>query len=1105
MPQGYIRFPHIHQDRIVFVAEDDLWLTTSEGGRAERLTAAVDEISHPRFSPDGTLLAFVGQEEGPDEIYVMPAPGGPAQRLTYQAANCRVLGWSLAGDEILYASNAGQYDGRFQVIYAIKPEGGLPRQLPLGMANAISYGPGGGIVLGRNINEPARWKRYRGGFVGHLWCDSSGSGTFQRLIHLNGNIAAPCWVDERIYFISDHEGIGNIYSCTPQGEDLRRHTDQQDFYARNLASDGQHMVFHAGANLYLFDPARESVRQINVELPSLRTQLNRKFVSAGSYMHWFALHPQGYATALTTRGKAFSMGNWEGPVIQQGERDGVRYRMVEWLNDGKQLVAVSDGIGREALVVFNPEDASEKTLADVEFGRATNMVVSPTDDVVAITNHRNELIVVDLESGESAIIDKSAYARITDATWSPDGNWLAYSFANSNQTSVIKLCNLETGETHFATETVLNDSSPSFDPEGKYLYFLGARTFNPVRDNLHFDWSFPRGVKPFAIMLRKDLPSPFIPVPKVPPGKEKEKEGNGSKNHQNGSEEDMPKRPEDEAKETAKDGNGEHEQEEADDEKKPSLVIDLEGITSRVLPFPVPEGRYSSVQGIKGKALFLLFPIEGALPSSTDSNEPKGGTIYYYDLETHKHEWLLDSVNSFDVSRDCKTLIYSSHRRLRVLKAGEKAPKPDSNEPSRESGWLDLGRIRVSVHPAAEWKQMFAEAWRLQREHFWAEDMSGVDWQAIYDQYAPLVDRVSSRAELSDLFWEIQGELGTSHAYERGGDRREGPQYRQGFLGVDWQYDNEHERFRIARIVQGDIWDNNTTSPLNMPGINVSVGDAVLAINGQRVSPARNPQELLVYQAGKEVQLTIESAETKEVRVVTVKALSSEDEARYREWVEKNRQAVRLLSKGQVGYIHIPDMGSGGYAKFHRSYLAEYDYPALLVDVRWNSGGNVSSLLLKKLAQRRIGYSFSRWGQPEPYPEESPRGPMVALTNEQAGSDGDIFCHSFKLMGLGPLIGMRTWGGVIGISHNLSLVDGTRTTQPEYAYWFKDVGWNVENYGTDPDIEVDIAPQDYVNDIDPQLERAIAVALKLIDEKPSLQPKPEERPKRARNFNPSQH
>jgi len=298
--------------------------------------------------------------------------------------------------------------------------------------------------------------------------------------------------------------------------------------------------------------------------------------------------------------------------------------------------------------------------------------------------------------------------------------------------------------------------------------------------------------------------------------------------------------------------------------------------------------------------------------------------------------------------------------------------------------------------------------------------------------------------------------------------------------------------------VQGDPWDSKATSPLTGPGLNVTEGDAVLAINGQRVDPNRSPQELLVNQARNEVQLTIEQAENKETRVITVKALSDEAPARYREWVENNRSTVHSLSQGRVGYIHIPNMMGEGYAEFHRSYLTEYDYPALLVDVRWNGGGHVSGLLLSKLARKRVGYDFPRWGQPTPYPEGSPRGPMVALTNEQAGSDGDIFSHTFKLMGLGPLIGKRTWGGVIGISPSHKLVDGTVTTQPEFAFWFKDVGWNVENYGTDPDIEVDIAPQDYVNELDPQLERAIAEALHLIDEYPALEPKPEERPRRGR-------
>ncbi|WP_236065340.1 S41 family peptidase [Reticulibacter mediterranei] len=1048
----------------MFVAEDDLWLVSASGGRAERLTAGVGEVSSPRFSPDGHWLAFVGCEEGPSEVYVMPANGGQIRRLTYDAGECQVLGWSQSGDEVLYASNAHQFSPRYYTISAVALGGGMPRELPLGQANAIAYGPQGGIVLGRNIRDMARWKRYRGGTVGHLWCDAKGSGTFQRFLHVNGNVADPCWVGDRIYFLSDYEGVGNLYSCTPAGEDVQRHTNHEDFYARSLASDGERLIYHAGAELYLYDPAVGETRQLSVELPSIRTQRNRKFVSARRYLDTYALHPQGHKLALTTRGKAFSLGNWEGPVLQHGEPDGVRYRFLEWLNDGKRYVAVCDAPGREVLVIFDPEqEGSPNILSEIAFGRVVSLSVSPTNDVIVLTNHRNELVMVDLATASARVLDRSETKLIRSVSWSPDGRWLAYGFGLPSRKTAIKLCEIESGQTHQITEPILHDVSPSFDPKGKCLYFLGYRLFHPTHDNMQFELGFPRGVKPYAMMLQRDTRSPF--GPEATPVGEKGEEG----------------KKEEESKDMG--------------ENKKQVVIDLEGIAERVVPFPVDEGCFLSVVGIKGKALLLSVP-EGEVEEDEDEddeeNEPRG-RIDAYDFETKKRERVLTGVNSFTLSRDCTTLVYHSHERLRVLKAGEK-PKEDKSDYTKETGWIDLGRVKVSVSPPSEWRQMFAEAWRLQREQFWVENMSGVDWEAVYRQYAPLVERVASRSELSDLLWEMLGELGTSHAYEVGGEYRAQPHYHQGFLGVDWSYDTEQERYRIAHLVKGDPSENETTSPLLAPGLGVAVGDAVLSINGQRVSRERTPQALLVNQSGHAVQVTIEKADTQEQRSLVVNVMESEWKMRYREWVKQQRHYVHTVSDGRVGYVHIPDMGVSGFGEFHRSYLAEYDYPALLIDVRWNNGGFVAELLLEKLARRRIGRVFPRWNMPFPFPQQSPRGPMVALMNEQTASNGDIFSHSFKLMGLGPLIGKRSWGGVIGYVPRHWLVDETMTTQPEYAYWFKDVGWNIENYGTDPDIEVDVAPQDYAKNIDPQLDRAIAEALKMIEERPTLEPQPGERP-----------
>lgn len=1097
MADGYYRFPTIHEDTVVFVSEDDLWTVPASGGIARRLTAGMGEISWPVLSPDGRFLSFVGREEGQPDIYLMAAAGGHPQRLTFLGDRaCRTAGWTPDG-RIVFSHAAGQPFERLAHLYMMTTSGDGVQRINIGPANAIAFGPDGGVVIGRNIQSAAHWKRYRGGRIGKVWVDRRGNGEFEPLLDFTGNFESPMCLGERIYFLSDHEGVGNLYSCDIYGETVQRHTDHEDFYARGASSDGRRIVYHAGADLYLFDPGQNKSEKIIIDHHSSQTQRNRKFVSASKYLQEWALHPTGKAVAMTSRGKPFTFANWEGAVLQHGHAHGVRYRLLEWLNDGVRLVAVTDEGGEESFIIFEKDEYGfqKRTILDgLDIGRPITLKVNPRKDQVLFSNHRSELINLDLETKSLTTIDRSRISRIRGFDWSPDGEWVAYGFPISLQRTALRLWRAENGESILLTDPVLHDLQPSFDPEGKYLYFLSFRDFDPVSDNMHFDLGFPSGVRPFLITLQKDLKSPFEEVPDLDALGDEEPKENG-KDVGSGD-----------VKEPANDLAGRREGINEKVSEKKSTKIDIEGIADRIIAFPVEEGKYGRITGVqKGKVLYTRFPIEGSLNQSWVPGAPSAkGTLYVYDFNERKEEELLSSVTDFDVSQDASTLIYRSGNRLRVLKAGEK-PDLDGNGAGRTSGWLDLSRVKVCVQPIAEWRQMYAEAWRLQRDHFWTQDMSDIDWIAVFERYLPLIDRVVSRSEFSDLIWEMQGELGTSHAYEIGGDYRSDPSISQGFLGADYTFDDVKKVWQISHIVKGDVWDETADSALNKPGLGIKEGDYLLAINGQVLNGDYSPNQALVNLASEEVLLTIEGAEsTAEIeetsgpRSVLVKAMSSETAARYREWVNDNRRHVRKATNGRVGYVHIPDMGALGYAEFHRGYLAEIDCESLIVDVRFNRGGNVSQLILEKLTRKPVGYDLARWSEiPEPYPSESIRGPIVALTNEYAGSDGDIFSHAFKLMELGPLIGTRTWGGVVGIWPRHPLVDGTVTTQPEYSFWFQDVGWGVENYGTDPDIEVDNRPQDYAQGVDAQLNKAISVILELLDQSPPEVPEFGPRPSRA--------
>jgi len=1058
-PPAYLRHPTLHGDTVVFVSDDDLWRVSTAGGTALRLTAGLSEPATPCLSPDGRWLAWAGRDEQHAEVWLMPAAGGAARRLTWLGSELAVRGWTPDG-RIVFCTNYGQPFFRNWHAWTIAPEGGLPERLPLGQVNHLAFGPDGGRVIGRNTADPARWKRYRGGTAGHLWVDAAGAGDFHRLVGLKGNITSPMWLDDRIWFLSDFEGVGNLYSCAADGSAVRRHTDHAEYYARHAASDGERIVYQCGAELWLFDPARNRSERLDIGVPSARTQSARRFVPAAEQLQGVQVHPAGHSLALEARGQVFTMALWEGAVHRHGTGP-ARRRLGQWLADGVTLVAVSDAGGEERIEVHTADGVRELPW---DLGRITALRAAPRGRQLAIANHRNQLWVGDVDTGTLALADHSECGRIETPVWSPCGDWLAYTFATSMRHTAIKLCEVTgsvAGRTLLATQPEFRDYAPAFDPEGRYLYFLSLRTYDPVYDSVQFELSFPRAARPYLIALQAGGSPPFEPAPK-------------------GMKEEAPA-------DAAKPG--------AEPARKLPPVEPV-GLARRVAAFPVAEGRFGQIAGAAGgKVLWTALPIAGAHGRGGHKDTP--GRLEIFDFATAEAKTLVAKADSFALAAEGHTLIVRCGNKLRAVDAtklpDDKADKGD-DKPSRKSGHIDLARVRLAVEPTQEWAQMLREVWRLQRDHFWVEDMSGVDWPAMLQRYAPLLPRVATRGEFSDLVWELQGELGTSHAYEIGGDHRKPPAVALGHLAADLRPSGDG--WEIAATVQGDPWDASADSPLNAVGSTVRPGERIVAVGGQPVPSRQPPQSLLVHQAGAKVALTLATAEGTR-REVLVTLLADETPARYRAWVEANRDWVHRASGGRVGYFHLPDMMSAGFAEFHRYFATECDRDALIVDVRYNRGGHVSELLLEKVARRRIAWNVARWGRPTSYPDESPSGPVVALTNEHAGSDGDIFSHGFKLMGIGTLVGQRTWGGVIGIWPRHPLVDGTEVTQPEYSFWFKDVGWGVENHGTDPQVVVDNAPQDdafNAPERDHQLAVALAEALKAVERdgvaRPHFGPRP---------------
>ncbi|WP_371612431.1 S41 family peptidase [Streptomyces clavifer] len=1125
---AYLRFPHLHEDLLCFAAEDDLWVAPlaeagQRPGRAWRVTVDRTRVSHPRFSPDGSRIAYTTWRTLDPEIHLAPVDGGPARRLTYWGStDTRVCGWSPdPGDssQILAVSSHGQPFSYFSWAYNVPTDGSPGGKLPWGPVSGIAVADIDGerrtlLLTGTPPHEPSAWKRYRGGATGRLWLHG------ERLLpDIGGHLEAPMFVGRRIAFLSDHEGVGNLYSCLMDGGDLRRHTDHDAFYARHASSDGSRVVYQCAGDLWLVDDLESPdavPRKLEVRLGGPRTGRRTYQVPAASHVDSLSVDETGRASAVSVRGSLYWLTHRDGPARTITDTPGVRVRLPEMLGSSGKVAYVTDADGDDAIeIAYLPRasgDREPRRLATGQLGRVHEIVSDPEGERLAVASNDGRLLLLDTTdeetaglAGLTALTDtpdpggagepadaqdpagagapvgapdvagaatgpapaapapdvvteliRSLNGPVRDLAFSPDGAWLTWSHPGIGRSlRQIKLARI-TGPDAPVTVDVTNgrfeDENPVFTGDGRYLAFLSWRGFDPVYDVHTGDLSFPLGCRPYLVPLSSATPSPFALLPDGRPA------AGGL---------DPVDIPEGTVEGT-------------------TVTVEFEGLESRVTPFPVSASKYSALQPVSGGGLvWLRWPISGALGETFANPADMSGrpTLEHFNIAKARRTELVDHLDWFAVSGDRTRLVVMDDGELRAVPSNE----PGDND---STVYLDLRRILHDVDPAAEWRQAYGEAGRIIRSYFWEPDMCGIDWDAVLDQYRPLVERVASPDEFADLLREVVGELGTSHAYVSPARRNEGPPHYQraiGLLGAnlvcrdgDWT---------VRRILPGDSSDSKARSPL--AGTGIREGAVLTHVDGRPVDPVTGPYPLLTAAGGTTVELTFRPAGGEcggRSRRIAIVPLVDERPLRYQDWVAKRREVVRDLSGGRCGYLHIPDMGGSGWAQFNRDLRLEVSRPALIVDVRGNAGGHISELVVEKLTRTILGWDLTRNAQPVSYASNAPRGPVVALADEATSSDGDMITAAFRLLKLGPVVGQRTWGGVVGMTGRHRLGDGTVITVPMNAAWFDTYGWSVENHGVEPDVEALRTPLDWAEGRHAVLDDAVRVALALLTDHPAATP-----------------
>ncbi len=1102
-----LRFPAIYKDTIVFSYGGDLWLVPSTGGIARRITTHPGLELFPKFSPDGKTIAFTAQYDGNFNVYVIPSEGGEPKQLTFlpdsiqvperMGPNNEVLTWMPDGKSIVFLSRRTTFNDWFGQPFAVPVTGGLPARLPVPKGGLMSFSPDGDeIAYNRIFRNFRTWKRYRGGMQQQLSFYNFKTNQYEKVTDLSGDDTFPMWHGDTVYFDSDRgpDKRMNVWAYNTKTKEMRQLTHFTEFDVNWPSLGPDSIVFENGGYLYVFDLATEKAHKITVYLPGDRDFTRPHWANTSKLITAYDISPDGKRAVFSARGDVYTVPAKEGSVRNITQTPGINEMDATWSPDGRWIAYLSDRSGEYELYL-KPQDGVGSEVRITTDGTMFRLppVWSPDSKKLAFADKSLRLFYVDVNEKKPVRVDEGKYADLTDYSWSPDSKWIAYAKAAENQYGVIYLYSLADKKITPVTTSFTNSGNPIFDPDGKYLYFFSTRDYNEVIGVYDFEFSNPAAMRVYAVTLRADTASPFAPqsdevtitspdVLKVNPPGTATPETPQPKTPQ-GPQPSPPQTGETTAAAGATSAAA----------NSQPFRIDLDGIGNRTVALSIPPGNLQTLAAAKGFVYYVSAPLmglSGPLPG-------EGFAIHVFDLKERKDSVLLAGASNFALSFDGKKLLYSAPKGPPAGNAGgpdntygivDAAPQASGPHKAGE-GELSLTDMRAEVDPLAEWKQMFNETYRQERDYFFEPSMNGVDWAKERDKYAQLLPYLGDRYDLTYVLGEMVGELSNSHTYVGGGDYPDLHPINVGTLGVDFEADAASGFYRFKKIYPGENWDAALRSPLTEPGVNVKEGEYLLAVNGRPLRVPQNPYELFIDTAGQNVTLTVNSKASEDgARTVVVKPLGSEFNLRELDWINTNREKVDKATGGRVGYIYLPDMEADGLNEFVKQFFPQIRKEGMIIDVRYNGGGFVDQLIFERLRRILAGMDAPRNFAPTTVPDIVFHGPIVGVTNAYAASDGDIFSYYFKYYKIGPLIGERTWGGVRGIRGYIPLMDGGYITRPEFARYNDQSQWVVENHGVDPDIVVDNTPDQVMKGHDPQLEKAIEVVMQQINEHPPKLP-----------------